>query len=197
MGSLFDPLNYPKRVPDQLVVGDRWAWKRTRVNADYPGATHSMKTVFRREIDGHEIEVASTFSGTEFLFEVAAATTATYDDGRYRWQEYVIRTADQERITLEVGSVLLLPNKDNVATDPRSHVKKVLDAIEATIEGRATKDQLSYSISTGQGSRSLSRMSIEELLLFRDRYKAEYAREIQAERIEQGLGTKGRVLVRF
>ena len=52
------------------------------------------------------------------------------------------------------------------------HVRRVIDAIEAVIERRATKDQKSYSID----GRSLERTPIDELLLLRDRYRAEWQR---------------------
>jgi hypothetical protein len=69
----------------------------------------------------------------------------------------------------------------------------VLDAIEAIIEKRSTKDQDSYSI---QG-RSLGRTPIADLILLRDRYRAEWVREQRAERIRNGLGHSGVVKVRF
>lgn len=77
--------------------------------------------------------------------------------------------------------------------DEQSHVKKVLDALEAVIEGKASKDQLSYSI---QG-RSLSRMSWTEILMVYDKYKALYFREKQAARIKKGLKTGSNIQVRF
>ena len=77
--------------------------------------------------------------------------------------------------------------------DNRSHVKKVLDALEATLENKASQDQLSYSIA----GRSLSRLSPTELIQWRDRYREEYNREVQAERIAQGLGNSNKIRVRM
>ena len=57
--------------------------------------------------------------------------------------------------------------------EARGHAQRVLASIEAVIEGRATKDQESYAIN----GRSLVRTSIADLLLLRDRYKREIARE--------------------
>ena len=50
-----------------------------------------------------------------------------------------------------------------------------LDSLEAVISNRANIDQSSMSIA----GRSLSRMSVDELLTFRNRYKAEYLKEIK------------------
>ncbi|MCK7495165.1 MAG: hypothetical protein MZW92_31785 [Comamonadaceae bacterium] len=45
MPSAFDSANYTTREPDQLVAGDRWAWKRSDLAADYPLATHALSTL--------------------------------------------------------------------------------------------------------------------------------------------------------
>ena len=52
----------------------------------------------------------------------------------------------------------------------------MLDAIEALIEGRATKDVSSYSIA----GRSLTRMTPDELVKWRSTYRAEVARQRNA-----------------
>jgi hypothetical protein len=45
--------------------------------------------------------------------------------------------------------------------------------------------------------RSLSRMSINELLTFRDRYKSEYLREVKRARIKNGRGSGNTIKVNF
>lgn len=57
--------------------------------------------------------------------------------------------------------------------DVTTHATKVLAAIEAVIEGRATVDQQSYTIE----GRTLQRTPMQDLLLLRDRYKREVAQE--------------------
>jgi hypothetical protein len=70
--------------------------------------------------------------------------------------------------------VLPDPASQGAGQDPRSHARKTLDAIEAVVEGRATKDQQAYTI----GGRSLQRMPIKDLMYFRGVYRAEvYAEE--------------------
>jgi hypothetical protein len=71
--------------------------------------------------------------------------------------------------------------------------KTVLDAIEAVIENRASQDQMSYSIA----GRSLSRMSIDDLMKFRDRYYSEYQEEIKKSRIKNKQDSGNLVKVRF
>ena len=77
--------------------------------------------------------------------------------------------------------------------DNRSHAKKVLDAIQAVLENRASQDQMSYSIA----GRSLSRMTIDDLMRFRDRYRAEYNREIKLKRIKNKQDTGNTIKARF
>ena len=55
----------------------------------------------------------------------------------------------------------------------KSHVQKTLEALEALIEGKATKDQQSYSIN----GRTITKMPITDLLKWRDKYKAEFRKE--------------------
>ena len=71
--------------------------------------------------------------------------------------------------------------------------KKVLDNIEAVLENRASIDQSSFSIA----GRSLSRMSVDELLTFRDRYKVEYLEEIKKARIKNKQRSGNTIEVKF
>ena len=61
------------------------------------------------------------------------------------------------------------------------------------IEGKATRDQSSYSIE----GRSLSRLSWDELLTVKSHYETLLKQEINAERIQQGLQTNNIVRTRF
>jgi len=192
--DLFDSANYPETEPVELIAGDRWAWKRTDLGSDYPPASYALSYSARLEGTGAtEIGITASESGSDYIVEVASATTATYTAGVYHWQAYITRTADSERVTVDEGTFEVVANRDAATTDPRSHVKIVLEAIEAVIESRATKDQESYTIN----GRSLSRTPLTELRKMRKDYKAEYASELRKERIKNGKGHSGRVLVRF
>ena len=193
MGNAFDNTNYPNREPAELIAGDRWAWNREDLGSDYPPASYALSYSARLESVGTEIEITASESGSDYIVEVAAATTAAYTAGIYHWQAYITRTSDSERVTVDSGTFEVIADRDSASTDPRSHVKVTLDAIEAVIESRATKDQESYSIN----NRSLSRTPLKDLIMLRDKYAGLYAKEIRAERIADGQGHSGRVLVRF
>lgn len=191
MSNAFDSENHPGKMPEELVVGDRWRWKRDDLAADYPPASYTLKYSLRLQDTATEIEITSTVA--DFVVEVAASTTVNYTAGVYQWQLYIVRNSDSERITLGRGTVKVLTNSDAAASDPRSHTKKVLDAVEAVLEDRATKDQESYSI---QG-RTLSRTPITDLLALRDHYRREYNREKNAERLKRGLSSRQTIRVRM
>lgn len=194
MANLFDSSNYPTREPDVLIAGDRIVWKRTDLGSDYPPASYSLKYSARLENSGStEIEITASESGSDYIVEVAAATSAAWTAGTYHWQAYITRTADSERVTIERGTFEVRANRDAATTDPRTHAKKVLDAIEAVIENRASLDQESYSIN----GRSLARTPLEELFKLRQRYRNEYAAELAAERNRRGRRGGNAMHVRF
>lgn len=74
-----------------------------------------------------------------------------------------------------------------------SHATTMLAAIEAVLEGRITSDIEQYSIA----GRQITKIPITELLVLRDRYKAEVAREEAAASLELGEKSKRTIKVRF
>lgn len=60
-----------------------------------------------------------------------------------------------------------------IGQDLRSHAEKTLEKVEAVLEGRATTDQLSYSLN----GRSLSRIPISELREWRQHLRSEVLME--------------------
>lgn len=93
---------------------------------------------------------------------------------------------------VEEGQVRILEDLVSAAPgfDGRSHAEKVLEAIEAVIEGRASLDQSQYTIN----NRSLTRTPVADLLKLRNTYRA----EVRAQRMaKRGRGPSRRHLVRF
>ena len=77
--------------------------------------------------------------------------------------------------------------------DGRTHVKKVLDAIEAVLENRASKEVLDSDIEGVQ----LRRIPHAELLEMRENYLGYYKQELAAENLDAGLASGRMVLTRF
>lgn len=94
---------------------------------------------------------------------------------------------------VERGEFEAIPDLDANGADPRTHAEIMLDKIESLLEGRADKDVSSYSI---QG-RSISKMSISDLLQWRDYYRKEVNKERRDNAIAIGRPTKTTMKVRF
>jgi hypothetical protein len=171
----------PTNEPSELRAGDTWKWRREDLEL-YPAPTWVLKYRAKNSAGGFEITAAA--SGTAHAVTVAAATTAAYAAGLYAWVAWVESGA--ERYTVDSGELRVLPDlragTATAAQDVRSHARRVLEAIEAVIEGRATRDQEEYRIA----DRMLKRTPIADLLALRDRYRAEVAAEDAARRLVAG-----------
>lgn len=173
-------MNIPDNEPERLRAGDTWRWQREL--ADYPATTWTLRYRFKNSSGGFEISASA--SGVLHDVTVSAATTAAYAAGAYSWAAWVesageVYTVDQGRLTVDPN---LRAGLASVGLDVRSHARRTLEALEAVIEGRASMDQSEYRI----GDRMLKRMSIDELLKFRDRYRSEVEAEDAADRLLNG-----------
>lgn len=118
------------------------------------------------------INLSAEPSGNGHRFIVSAADTAAWTPGNY-W--YSIRaTRDGEVVEVDSGEIVIEPDFSSTVAgfDGRNHARRVLDAIEAVLERRATLDQERYTIN----NRELWRTPIADLLVLRDRYRSELRR---------------------
>ena len=171
-------------------------WRRDDLADEYPTSTFALTYEFHEDSGGggsHKFDITATEADDTYFVEVASSTTASYADGDYIWNAFITRTSDSQRIRVDTGRTTVEKNLANTNADLRSHAKKVLDNIQAVLENRASIDQSSFSIA----GRSLSRMSVDELLTFRDRYKAEYLQEIKEARIKNKQRSGNTIEVKF
>ncbi len=180
----------PSTEPSSFTLGEYVQW--TRTFDDYPASAWTL--TYSLVKTSSLISIEATADGDDYLVTLSTSTTAAYTAGIYKWQAHVAG-GSSERYLLDSGSVELLPDfaQQSTGYDDRSHVKTTLDLIEAMIQKRATKDQASTVIA----GEVLGKMPIHRLLEFYDKYKALYAQEQVAERIANGLGHGGNILVRF
>ena len=173
--------------PSSVYAGDTVAW--TKSLNDYPATAWTLYYALQR--DGGSISIEASADGNTHSVSVAAATTATWVPATYQWTAYV--SDGTNRYTVETGEITIKPNPTAGGYDTRGYAKRMLDAIEALLEGRATSDVSSYSI----GGRSLSKMSVSELVQWRQKFRREYESEKAAERVARGLNTGRKILTRF
>lgn len=173
--------------PSSVYAGDTVTW--TKSLTDYPAPTYTLAYALVR--DGGSISITASASGADHLVSVSAATSAAWVPGTYQWTAYV--TSGSARYTVETGEIVIKPNPAAGGYDTRSYARRMLDAIEALLEGRATSDVSSYSI----GGRSLSKMSALELVQWREKFRREAESEKAGERIARGLNTGRKILTRF
>lgn len=183
----------PEKEPKEFYQGDTVKWKRTDL-PDYPATLWTLKYFFRGPSTK---DITATADGDNYSITIAAVDSEKWSEGDYWWQAYGEKGTGQniERYAVGEGRLQVIQKFAMVYDeyDGRSHVKKVLDAIELAIEGRASRTDLEYEIA----GRRIQHMGPEELIKWHSHYKYLYDQEKSAEKIKEGLGTGNKVLVRF
>lgn len=111
----------------------------------------------------------------EFVF--APADTENLATGQY-WYQVTAEDGAGGRVFIAEGTVWVVGKITGTGVyDGRSVAEKILEAIDAVMLGKATKDVQSYVVQSGSGSRSLSKMSIAELQEARQYYASIVAAE--------------------
>lgn len=178
-------------ILDTLIVGDTLDFLTTV--EDYPPADGwTLKYRLVPRVSGTAITITAATEGTDYRVQESPTTTAAWTAGEYTWNSWVEKsgaryTVDQGLITLEVNPATI------TAHDGRSHARKVLDAIDAVIESRATLDQMEYAIN----GRSLKRTPIGDLLKLRQHYKTQVDSEVKAAKMAAGIHPGGKIQFRF
>ncbi len=193
MANLFDSANAPVGVPSEVFIGDFIQFKITEFSDDYANSAHTMKLIARISTGANtEITITASASDDDYLFSVASSSSASFTAGSYHYQLEITRDSDSNRIIVDRGHIKVSTDYDN-NVDPRAHAEIMLSKIESILEGKADSDVSSYSI---QG-RSLTKLGIEELLEWRNYYRAEANEIKRKEQIKHGRKTKSTVLGRF
>ncbi|WP_191284944.1 hypothetical protein [Aliiroseovarius zhejiangensis] len=133
-------------------------------------------------------ELTGVGDGANFTVSANGAATGAWEPGTYFVSVRMQNGGDVFEIEHGACQVVADTARANIGHDARTHAAKVLDAIEAVIESRATKDQLSYSI----GGRSLQRTPIADLIKLRTAYRAEVNRQKSKNKSRLGRVLKAR-----
>lgn len=141
-----------EREPETFIAGDTVQWRR--FFSPYPASAWELVYTFVNA--GGRKQVSAAADGDAHLSTISATDSAAWTPGRYDWQASL--TKDDARVTVGAGHVIVEPNFATAENglDARSYARKVLDAIDARINGQATKNQLDV-IDMQIGIRRLSR----------------------------------------
>lgn len=195
MVNLFDQNNALTTEPTSVVIGTLVQWKRADLSDVYAPASYDLIYNIRLK-NGAGVDksvTATTAADGSFLTSLTSNLTTTMVAGDYVWQAFISRKSDSAKVAVGTGELQLLSNLDQNGADNRSHAQIMVEKIQSLLEGRADKDVSSYSI---QG-RSLSKMSITDLMMWRDYYRKEVAKEKQDALIASGKASNATVKVRF
>lgn len=162
-------LDTPTIEPVSVTAGDSISWLQSL--SDYPASSGWALKYALRSTAG-KIDLTSAASGDDHLITVTPAASALWTAGTYQFQKYVEKGSAEtlQRVTLGLGSMIVAASLAamTTATDTRSWARRSLEAIEAVIEGRASRSDKSYQIDFGGNRQSCESMTIKELLAARD-----------------------------
>lgn len=195
MVNLFDQNNALPTEPTSVVTGTLVQWKRADLSDVYAAASYDLIYNIRLK-NGAGIDksiTATVAADGSFLTALTSVITNAMVAGDYVWQAFIVRKSDSAKVSVGTGEFQLLSNLDQNGADNRTHAQIMVEKIQSLLEGRADKDVSSYSI---QG-RSLAKMSITDLMMWRDYYRKEVAKEKQDALIAAGKPSNATVKVRF
>lgn len=171
-------------VPKQFYAGD---------NVEIHIPDYDARTcVLTLNNSAGTLQATGVQDADEWVVTLTSTVTGALSAGEYSY--HIGLTDAGERETLQVGRLEVLPDiASGTAVDFRTHAEKVLSAIEAALEGKATSDQQEITIN----GRSIKRYTPESLLAWRDKYKAEVIQQRRAEAIQNGGLNTGKIYTRF
>lgn len=130
------------QIPRKLTAGDTASW--TEVLPEYPALTNTLSIV----LVGVGAESKKTFTaagdGNDHTFTLSSVETAELTAGRYDFQ--LIATGDGFRTTIDRGAIEVLADLSTLPShDGRDWLDTAIEALEASIAGRASKVQMERS----------------------------------------------------
>ncbi|MCP9495892.1 MAG: hypothetical protein MSG64_15695 [Pyrinomonadaceae bacterium MAG19_C2-C3] len=166
----------------EITIGEEVSL--TRAAAGYMQADGwQLKFYARGQGKGFTLELGQTESGV-WSGVITSAVTSEMSEGVYYWQLWaengsVKHQLASGRFPARTG---LQTIAETVTVDGRTQNERILDAINATLEGRAVKDVAQYQI----GNRALTKIPVTELLNLKKHYGALVARDRRRGRMRAG-----------
>jgi len=188
------------RIPSQIRAGDTIQWRDVEgvdnLGNAIDSGSWSLSYYLRTNTASEGATVVGNANGTGWEFTIAAATSTGFDAGAWYWQ--AVATKAGSTVTMGSGQLTVLRSLSYTGTpgavDGRSQAQQDLDAVQAAIRALVSGGAVQqYSI----GSRSLTKMQLEDLMTLESKLKADVKREQMAELMANGLGNPHNLFVRF
>lgn len=164
MTDPFDLDQIPTVEPSIYIDGSTIFWS---IGWSYATSRLQYSVRNRKEMKTDVTLVATAIDGG-FRFTIGPSTFANLKTGDLVWVKEAVRISDDAVSPLSSGDLKYFA----ADADRRTHAEIMVSKLESLIEGRADHDVESYSV----GSRSITKMSIDELIKWRDFYRAEVNR---------------------
>jgi hypothetical protein len=159
---------------NELVAGDSWNWTFCDLPSDWDPAVYLLNFYLRGPA-----KLDLTSDGTSNIIAATSAQTKDLSGGNYAWQLVMAAKDASSRTEISRGTVRVLEDLQSKGDnyDPRSFVKKTLDAIEAALADVMTHNMSEYQIPGSTGGRAIKYVSRTELENLRSRYTWLYKQE--------------------
>jgi hypothetical protein len=161
----------PTFAPRQITPGETLEW--TKSFDDFPADEWTVTYYFRGAGPGFDaVGTPDEADELDHAFTVPSTTSDDTSAGRYNFQAWAVK--DTEKHLVDQGETEVLPSLAALAVgtnyDGRSTEKRILDAIDAIMAGKATLDQQEYMIGAAGAQRMLRRIEPTQLLELRKYY---------------------------
>lgn len=178
----FDPASAPASEPVEVTQNAFVHWNSPDARtSDYAARRYEYVWKHRHIVKTWPVAADGYVSGTVDV-PVGDCTLALY----------LVRQSDSARFLCRTLTVRVRPDVRS-ESDDRPHPAIMVAKIEALLEGRADSDVLSYTI----GGRQVSKMSVSELISWRNHYRAELQQLKASEDIAAGKNRNNVITVRF
>lgn len=181
----------PSTEPLAFNAGDTITW--TKSLADFSAADGWVLN-YRFINAANKFDVTASASGADHAININAATSAAYVAGIYSWQSYVTKAA--ERYTIAIGEVEIVADlaAKSAGFDTRTPAQKCLDQINIAFASYGNK---AYTQEYEIAGRRMKFATPGEFLAFRSKVQQEVNREINANKIKNGLSVRNKSTVGF
>ena len=181
-------------LPSQLRAGDTFS--QLVAQPDYP-ASAGWELKLRltpRDALAAAVELSASAEGSDHRLQASAAATAAWPTGDCAAAMWVEKAGAVH--TVASAQLRILPNLRSApaGTDTRSPARQALAAAEAALVAYGAHAYLQGIVI---GERQKRFHTPGEFMAFVSQLRQQVAREDRAERLEQGLSPRNRLLVRF